>query len=105
MTVGAWLCLLAPLAGAVAITLLGTSISRRTAAWISTVSVFTAFGGAVASLVGLLGRVPEDREEITTAWTWLATANFRVDLSLLIAAVGAVVLAGRRSAPAEQERA
>ncbi|MDQ3066439.1 MAG: NADH-quinone oxidoreductase subunit L [Actinomycetota bacterium] len=84
MIAGAWLCLLAPLAGAVAITLLGGSISRRTAGWISTASVFTAFGGAVASFVGLLGRGHEEREEITTAWTWLSTGNFDVGLSLLV---------------------
>ncbi len=84
MTAGAWLCLLAPLAGALAITLLGRSISRRTAAWISTASVFTAFGGAVAAFVGLLGRDHEEREAVTTAWTWLATPSFRVDLSLLV---------------------
>ena len=36
MVAGAWLCLLAPLAGALAITLAGTRISRRTAGWIST---------------------------------------------------------------------
>ena len=46
MIAGAWICLLAPLCGALLITLLGGSISRRTAAWLSTVSVFTAFGGA-----------------------------------------------------------
>jgi NADH-quinone oxidoreductase subunit L len=84
MTTGAWLCLLAPLAGALAITLLGRSISRRTAAWISTLSVFTAFVGAVVSFVGLLGRDHEEREVVTTAYTWLATPNFRVDLSLLV---------------------
>jgi len=84
MIAGAWICLLAPLWGAVAITVLGGSISRRTAAWISTVSVFTAFGGAIAALIGLIGRSPEDRQEITSAYTWLATANFKVDLSLLV---------------------
>src|SRR6185503_2412112 len=36
MTQAAWICLFLPLAAAVAITLLGTSISRRTAGWIST---------------------------------------------------------------------
>ena len=81
---GAWLCLLAPLVGALQITVLGRSISRRTAAWLSTVSVFVAFGGAVASLVGLLGRDHEEREVVTTAWTWLATPNFDVGLSLLV---------------------
>ena len=84
MTAGAWICLAAPLCGALAITLLGGAISRRTAAWISTISVFTAFAGAVVSLIGLIDRDPEEREAITTAWTWLATPNFRVDLSLLV---------------------
>ena len=84
MIAGAWLCLLAPLVGALQITILGGSISRRTAAWLSTFSVFVAFGGAVASLVGLLGREPEEREVVTTAWTWLATQNFDVGLSLLV---------------------
>ena len=81
---GAWVCLLAPLAGALLIALAGTSISRRTAAWISTLSVFAAFGGAVASFVGLLGRDHEEREAVTTAWTWLGTQNFDVGLSLLV---------------------
>jgi hypothetical protein len=36
MVTGAWVCLLAPLAGAVAITVLGTRISRRGAAYLST---------------------------------------------------------------------
>jgi NADH-quinone oxidoreductase subunit L len=84
VTAGAWICLLAPLAAAVAITLLGTAISRRTAAWISTISVFVAFGGAVTALIGLLGREPEERGVVTSAWTWLATPNFKVDLSLLV---------------------
>jgi NADH-quinone oxidoreductase subunit L len=81
---GAWLCLVAPLAGALLITVLGESISRRTAAWISTLSVFTAFGGAVTAFVGLLGRGHEEREQVTTAWTWLAAGNFDVGLSLLV---------------------
>ena len=84
MIAGAWVCLLAPLAGALLITVLGGSISRRTAAWISTASVFTAFGGAVASFVGLLGRGHEEREQVTTAWTWLTTGTFDVGLSLLV---------------------
>jgi len=84
MIFGAWLCLLAPLVGALAITLLGNAISRRSAAWLSTASVFTAFAGAVAAFVGLLGRSHEEREEVTTAWTWLAAGDFEVSLSLLI---------------------
>ena len=44
MIPGAWLCLGAPLAGALLITLAGSRISRAAAGWISTLSVFTAFG-------------------------------------------------------------
>ena len=69
MTQGAWICLLSPLAGAWAITAMGDSITRRTAAWISTISVFVAFGGAIASFVGLLRRSEEERQALTTAWT------------------------------------
>ncbi len=84
MIFGAWLCLLAPLGGALAITILGDSISRRTAAWLSTLSVFAAFGGAIVAFVGLLGRDHEEREQVTTAWTWLAAGDFEVGLSLLV---------------------
>ncbi len=84
MIFGAWLCLLAPLCGALAIALLGERISRGTAAWLSTLSVFTAFGGAIAAFVGLLGRSHDEREQVTTAWSWVATENFNVGLSLLV---------------------
>ena len=84
MTQGAWICLVAPLIGTWVILAMGDSISRRTAAWISTISVFTAFGGAVASFLALLGKDAEQRESITTAWTWLSTGNFDVGLSLLV---------------------
>ncbi len=84
MIAGAWLCLLAPLAGALLITLLGESISRRTAGWLSTLSVFVGFGGAVTTFVGLLNRPQEEREQVSTAWTWLAAGDFEVGLSLLV---------------------
>ena len=84
MTQGAWICLVAPLAGAFAIAVMGDSIGRRTAGWISTVSVFTAFGGALVSFVALLGRGEEDRAHLTTAWTWLSTGTFDVGLTLLV---------------------
>ena len=84
MVAGAWLCLLAPLAGALAITLAGTRISRRTAGWVSTLSVFVGFAGAVASFLAAAGRDAADREELSTAWTWLAAGDFRVGLQILV---------------------
>ena len=84
MIAGAWLCLFAPLAGAFAITVMGDSITRRTAAWLSTVSVFVAFAGAVVTFVELLGRSAEEREQLSTAWTWLSTGTFEVGMTLLV---------------------
>ena len=84
MIQGAWLCLLAPLAGAFAITVMGDTIGRRTAGWIATISVFAAFAGAVAATLGLLGHGEEEREYLSTSWTWLNTGSFEVGLSLIL---------------------
>ena len=92
MTWGAWLCLLAPLAGAVLITLAGTRISRRSAAWLSTLSVFVGFAGAVWAFVDMLSKDAADRSELTTAWTWLETGNFKVGLELLVDPLSVVMM-------------
>jgi NADH-quinone oxidoreductase subunit L len=83
MTAGAWLCLFAPLAGAFSITLLGTTVSRRTAAWISTASVFVAFAGAVWSFLGLRSHGSE-HGVVSTAWTWIESGTFKAGLSVLV---------------------
>ena len=102
MTDGSWLCLLAPLGGTIAILLGGTRIPRGAAAWISTTSVFVAFGGAVWAFLGVhsapqpqcIGTVPCNlpRGEITTAWTWLQSGNFHVGLQLLVDPLSTVMM-------------
>jgi len=84
MAIGAWICLLSPLAAALLITLAGTRISRRTAAYVSTLSTFAAFGGALVSFVALLGKDAEERHAETTAWTWLKAGDFEAGLTLLV---------------------
>jgi NADH-quinone oxidoreductase subunit L len=83
MTVASWICLAAPLAGALAITLLGTSISRRTAGYISTSSVFVSFVAAVVAFASLLGKSPGDRQHASTLWTWLTGGSFETGLRIL----------------------
>ena len=83
MTQAAWICLFLPLAAAVAITLLGTSISRRTAGWISTLACGGAFVAAVVSFCEMASRSPENRAETSTAYDWLVAGNFRVGFSIL----------------------
>ena len=84
MIAGAWICLLAPLTGAVAVTVLGNRISRRVAAYLSTASVAVAFGGAVVSFFALIDREHDDRSVASTAWTWLNVGDTDVGLSILI---------------------
>jgi NADH-quinone oxidoreductase subunit L len=84
MTWGAWICLASPLAGALAITAAGTRISRSTAAWISILTTFLAFGGALVALVALWSADPSDREHVSTAYTWLTAGDFQVKLQILV---------------------
>jgi NADH-quinone oxidoreductase subunit L len=81
---GSWICLLSPLAAAVLITLGGTRISRRTAGYLATASCFVAFGGALASFIGLLGRDGSQRELVSTAWTWISGGSYRSGLEVLV---------------------
>src|SRR6478672_2685319 len=83
MTAAAWVCLFLPLGGAALITLCGNGISRRAAAWISTLSCVAAFVAALVSFCYMLGRSPEDRTELSVAWTWLTAGDFRVGFSIL----------------------
>jgi NADH-quinone oxidoreductase subunit L len=89
---GAWICLLAPLGGALAITLTGPWISRRTAGWISTLTTFVAFAGALTAFFGLWSRDPEEREHLSTAYTWLAAGDFQVGLEILVDPLSAVMM-------------
>ncbi|MBA2475506.1 MAG: NADH-quinone oxidoreductase subunit L [Actinobacteria bacterium] len=84
LTIPAWICLLAPLAGALAITLLGTGISRRLAGILSTASVAVSFAAAVVCFVQVLGRDGEERRQLSTAWTWLSIGDLDVGLTLLV---------------------
>jgi len=80
---GAWLCLASPLAGALAITLLGTRIPRAAAGWISTATTGVAFAGAVWSFFGLRAHGSE-HGTVSTAWTWLESGSFKAGLSILV---------------------
>jgi NADH-quinone oxidoreductase subunit L len=89
---GAWVCLLAPLAGFLAILLAGTRITRKQAGAVSTVSTFVGFAGALTAFVDALGRSPDDRAVTTTAWTWLTAGDFKVNLELLVDPLSLVMM-------------
>jgi NADH-quinone oxidoreductase subunit L len=104
MIYGAWICLLSPLAAAVLITLPGERMSRRTAGYLATLGGVIAFGGALASFIGLLGRDGSDRSVISTAWTWITGGTYQsgleviidplsVFMMLMVSGVGALIVA------------
>ena len=84
MIVAAWICLVAPLAAALLITLLGTNISRRAAAYVATASVLGSFVAALVVLAKLWGQSPEARSHSSTAWEWLTAGSFHVGLRILV---------------------
>jgi NADH-quinone oxidoreductase subunit L len=104
MIPGAWICLLSPLGAAILITLAGTRITRRAAAYLSTLSCFVAFGGALATFIALLGEDASRRHHVSTAWVWLQGGSYRsgfevlVDplssmMMLIVSGVGALIVA------------
>jgi NADH-quinone oxidoreductase subunit L len=84
MIAASWVCLLAPLVAALLITLAGTRISRAAAGWISTLSTFVAFAGALVAFVTVLGESTDDRAHTSTAYTWLTAGQFRVSMEILV---------------------
>src|SRR5829696_5984134 len=84
MIAGAWICLLAPLAAAGLITLAGQRLSRRGAGYVATLACFVAFGGAIAAFIGLLGRDGEERDIVSTAWTWITGGSYQSGFEILI---------------------
>jgi NADH-quinone oxidoreductase subunit L len=80
----AWICLFTPLAAVAVIALGGNVLSRRAAGVISTGSVALSFAAAVVCFSTLLGRSPDDRSEVSTAWTWLSAGDLRFGLSILV---------------------
>jgi NADH-quinone oxidoreductase subunit L len=83
MNAAAWTCLLLPLASTVLITLGSTRISRRTAAYVSTLTTMGAFVAAVVAFVDLLGKSAEHRTHLTTSWTWLSAGQYHFGFTLL----------------------
>ncbi len=99
----AWVCLFAPLAGVVVLTLAGSRISREAAAWAGTAFGFAAFAAAVAEFVSLLGEGAAHRAHTYTLYTWAGSATFKVPFAvlvdplsvtemLIVAGVGAVIV-------------
>lgn len=79
----AWLLFLFPLLGAVINLVFGRRLGRN-AGWVATGAVTLAFGVAVALLLGLVGRPPEELHAEVTLWNWITLGSFQVEFAMLI---------------------
>ena len=84
MITASWITLAAPLGAALLITLGGTWISRRAAAFIATLAVAGAFAAAAIVFFAMWGESPDERAHVTTAWTWISAGGFSAGLTLVI---------------------
>jgi NADH-quinone oxidoreductase subunit L len=84
MAAAAWICLLLPLASATLITVSGTTLTRRAAGYLATVTTFGAFIAALVDFFSLHGNATGNRSHVTTSWTWLSAGQYHFDLSLLV---------------------
>jgi NADH-quinone oxidoreductase subunit L len=80
----AWTALFAPAAAVVALALLGDRIDRFGAGVVAAGATGFSFICTVAVFLDLLGREPEQRSELSTAWTWLTAGDLRVGVEILI---------------------
>ena len=92
MIVAAWICLLLPLAGALALTLAGNLLPKRVAGIVATSSVAGAFAAAVVAFVLMLGESPEQRAHLSTAFSWLSAGSFHAGFSILLDPLSMVMM-------------
>jgi NADH-quinone oxidoreductase subunit L len=84
VSVLAWTVLFAPAVAVVVIALVGDRITSFGAGVIATAATGLSFLCTLVIFFELLGREPEERSEVSTAWTWLTAGDLRFDAEILI---------------------
>src|SRR5918998_793466 len=79
-----WLVLAFPLAGMVIASLGWRVLPGRATGWIATLAIGTSFAASIGMLLALLDRDEHGRSLVGTAYTYVDTAGFRADLSILV---------------------
>ena len=79
-----WLVLAFPLVGTLVLTLGWRILPGRSAGWIGTAAIGLSFLASVAMLLELVDRPEDSRSLVGTAFTYVDTAGFLADLSILV---------------------
>jgi NADH-quinone oxidoreductase subunit L len=83
-TAWAWLVLLFPLLGTVAIALGYRTIPTKVAGAIGTVAIGLAFVCGVAALINLLGESPDARHHASALWDYASAAGLEIKLGIFV---------------------
>src|SRR5437588_10325895 len=84
ITTFAWLVLLCPLVGCVAIALGYRWLPGRSAGWLGTLAIALAFVFSVVVLVKLLGRSPDHRQLTSSLWDYNLTSGVDARMQILV---------------------
>ena len=84
VTAWAWLVLLFPLLGSIAIALGFRAIPARVAGAIGTAAIGLAFACGVAALIGLLGESPDARHHASSLWEYASAAGLQIKLGIFV---------------------
>src|SRR4051812_39206894 len=79
-----WLVLACPLAGMLVVGLGWRSLPGRTAGWIASGAIFGSFLASVGMFANLLGRSPDHRSLVDSAFAYVHTAGVNADVSILV---------------------
>ncbi|HUR84430.1 MAG TPA: NADH-quinone oxidoreductase subunit L [Solirubrobacteraceae bacterium] len=80
----AWLTLLAPLTGCVALGLFGRRLPRRGAGYLGTGALALSFLSAIGALFALQDLPEEERQVVSVAWDYANTVGVDAQISLLV---------------------
>ncbi|HEV2776557.1 MAG TPA: NADH-quinone oxidoreductase subunit L, partial [Solirubrobacteraceae bacterium] len=80
----AWCTLLFPLAGCIAVALVGRRLPGRGAGWLGTAALALSFASAIATLLALEGQDHEHRQIVAVAYDYARSAGIDAQLSLLV---------------------
>ena len=83
-TTWAWLVLAFPLAGTVVLALGFRSMPGRAAGWVGTGAIAASFVCSLGALISLLGRDPDQRHVVSTAFDYANTVGVDAKLTLLV---------------------
>jgi len=79
-----WLVLAFPLVGTAVIALGWKVLSGRAAGYVASAAILGSFVSSLGALLVLLGRDEEKRAVVGTAFTYVKTAGFNADMSILV---------------------